>query len=83
MLRGTVLVLLVLGLSLASSMPAQELSPLVGYWELTKQPYDLTIEFKPDGTYVALTEMGVMSAIGKSARTAVCRPGPATAAQKR
>lgn len=61
MLRGTVLVLLVLGLSLAPSMQAQELSPLVGYWKLIKQPYDLTIEFKPDGTYVALTRMGVMS----------------------
>jgi len=39
----------------------EEASSLVGHWELIAQPYDLTIEFKQAGTYVALTAMGVMT----------------------
>ena len=34
---------------------------LVGHWELIEQPYDLTIEFKDNGAYIALTKRGVMT----------------------
>ena len=34
---------------------------IIGYWELVEQPFDLTIEFRSDGHYVALTAMGVMT----------------------
>ena len=43
-------------------LPASAQSPdIVGYWELVEQPFDLTIEFRADGHYVALTAMGVMT----------------------
>ena len=35
--------------------------PLIGYWQLVDQPFDLQIEFKPNGVYVAQTAMGAMN----------------------
>ena len=48
-------------LAVSAIVNAAEPAPIVGHWELVEQPYDLTIEFKPNGVYVALTAMGVMT----------------------
>ena len=54
---------LLAGLAMFSqSLWASEASSgLVGHWELVDQKYDLTIEFKDNGGYIALTNSGVMT----------------------
>jgi len=55
------LLLLMPGLLCVSPIRAQQMPALVGYWELIEQSHDLTIEFKANGVYIALTPKGVMS----------------------
>ena len=43
------------------SWAGEAVSGLVGHWELVEEKYRITIEFKDNGAYIALTERGVMT----------------------
>ena len=58
--HAIVVLLAIVALGGQPSAQAQQES-LVGHWRIVDQSYDLTIEFKANGSYVALTAMGVMT----------------------
>ena len=52
-------VLVALAIFVIPAVAGDTPSDLVGHWTLIEQPYNLTIEFKENGVYIALTKRGV------------------------